>query len=257
MYDGEDMNRLSHGLMARSFGRSAIGMIVGLVPTALAIWLATVYKYMDITGYQGASQQTSQFSEQPIEGARAGIQGGSRRRWTYFTGSYHEFQAGSTSNSILHEGGRKATTCLTLGIHEMSEIANQASPDGGEGLRGDVPVGDDFVYRDRALLGLRSYDFQFANIAFYESFHFGDVIFKMNYRGFSVFSLMGDCLSIQTSLRIARSLYEMVNHAYEVLTTYLSDHGLSILSALPEFSIIKGFVLTKISRNFAEYFRKC
>ena len=115
MYDGEDMNRLSHGLMARSFGRSAIGMIVGLVPTALAIWLATVYKYMDMTGYQGASQQTSQFSEQPIEGARAGIQGGSRRRWTYFTGSYHEFQAGSTSNSILHEGGRKATTCLALG----------------------------------------------------------------------------------------------------------------------------------------------
>ena len=55
MYDGEDMNRLSHGLMARSFGRSAIGMIVGLVPTALAIWLATVYKYMDCLLYTSPS----------------------------------------------------------------------------------------------------------------------------------------------------------------------------------------------------------
>ena len=121
-------------------------MILGLVPIALAIWLTTVYTYKDggisMTGYQDASMQTSNFSEQPIDGAGAGIQGISVRRWTDRNDSYRSMFHTSGSDAIFHEGGRRAITCLPPDILEMSGVSEQPLVAGGgdvqEGKVGDV-----------------------------------------------------------------------------------------------------------------------
>ena len=229
-------------IIARSMNRSDTRtwlkdlrqMVLGLLPIAFAIWLATVMQFGDVTDHASSHEQRSHLSERPIYGPVAGNHLGEYRAGVQ---EVPRLQCFPEPNDVHGPS--------TLGA-ELTRVRSEVSGGVESGCRGDVLYSDDFVNRDRPIYGLRSWDFQLADVEFSRSTIFDDVVFTLRYRSFQVFRFSQDRLSAQSVLQIAPGLYGMVDHAFRKIIDTLSNESISLLSGFKNLWPLRGFVFIQI-----------
>ena len=202
-------------------------MVIGLVPVAFAIWLATVAMFIDSTDHARLHEQRSHLSARPICG---------RIVENHF-GELRGCSRDARLQSFAELTDPPYTGTLGSGRTEVrSEVIDS-------GCLGDVLYSDDFVNRDRPILGLRSWDFQLADVEFTKSTILDDVVFTMRYRTFQVFRFSEDRLSAHSVLQIATGLSGMIDHAFKKIVDNFSDEFITTISTWKNLLPLRAFVL--------------
>ena len=226
-------------------------MLSGLVPVAVALWLATVSMFDKETGQTPSTRHMSEFSTRPC-----GSHQGTMMEVDDMVGQVNYrinpiMGPTTQSQSIWMQGIPGASNVFMNRFHQDHMIQGE-----GVEIMGDALSTSEYVYNDVPLLGLRSYDFQFSRISFYIGTWVDDFICQMRYGNFSVFSLSEDRLQPSRSMTIAPGLYDMINHAYSEVIRCLPLESIILMTyTFNQFLPLEGFTFVRIQENSSIIFR--